>query len=116
MNLVLQKIVRDSQVNREGNLINKSDQIISSADDLALIARNLKELEDITRTIVEAACKMRLKVNENKSKIMRVGTHRTNNKFKVVIQFGELNFEEVKKFRYFIAFITNNCEEAKKFT
>lgn len=47
LNLVLEKIISDSKENREQSLMYKSRQIISYADDVALIARNPNELKNI---------------------------------------------------------------------
>ena len=48
LNMVLEKTIRSSKLNRDGDIMHKSHQIIGYADDLAVIARSEEGLKDIT--------------------------------------------------------------------
>lgn len=65
-NMILEKIIRDSQLNRVGHIMYKSQHVVAYAQDMAIIARNEKELKE-TRRMVEAAHMMGLQINQNKS-------------------------------------------------
>ena len=51
--MVLGKTIRSSKLNRDGDIMHKSHQIIEYADDLAVIARSEERLKDITQKIDE---------------------------------------------------------------
>jgi Reverse transcriptase (RNA-dependent DNA polymerase) len=112
--MVLEKIIRDAKLNRVGDITYKSHQIMAYADDVAIIASNSKELQDVTKKIVEAAFKMGLKVNQDKCKIMRLGESRLDNTFRVNTSLGEMAFEVVNEFVYLGARITYKCEEERE--
>ena len=52
-NVVLEETIRSSTLNRDGDILHKSHQIIGYADDLAVIARNEEGLKDITQRLIE---------------------------------------------------------------
>ena len=47
--MVLEKTTRSSKLNRDGDIMHKSHQIIRYADDLAVIARSEEGLKNITQ-------------------------------------------------------------------
>ena len=70
--IVMEKTIRSTKLNREGDILHKSHQIIGYADDLAVIARNEQGLKHITQKLREETWRRGLWVNEKKSKIMKI--------------------------------------------
>lgn len=47
---------------------------------MALMVRRVKEREVMAKHLVEVASKIGLKINQNKSKLMRIGTQKIQNR------------------------------------
>ena len=47
--------------------------MVGYADNVALVAREESELKEITKRLVEETHKMKLKLNSNECKVMRIG-------------------------------------------
>lgn len=69
-NLALEKVIRNSKVNRTGTIYHKRHQCLAFADDLTIITRSRKELKEVVRNLEHAAQEMGLLINEKKTKYM----------------------------------------------
>ena len=47
-NMALEKIIREANINQRGNILYKSVQILAYADDIDIISRSLKSLQEVT--------------------------------------------------------------------
>lgn len=101
-NLCLEKIVRTAgaRVNR-GTIFNKSTQLLAYADDIDIVGRSHRDVTAAFVKIDEAAGKMGLKVNENKTKYMLSSKKEArHHQLGQNVTIGNYNFEVVKEFIY----------------
>jgi len=117
-NLVLEKVIRAGNINREGSLYIRMHQCLAYADDVVLLARNRKELEQVTKNLIEAAESVGLKFNTLKTKFMELKNGKKRNvkeNLRVNTQTGEvIEFEEVESYMYLGVLVNNKCEEDKE--
>jgi hypothetical protein len=73
INLVLEKAIRDSGIQRTDTVFYKSVQLLAYADDTDIIARTPIALKEAFLTLERAARKMGLQINEQKKKYMVAG-------------------------------------------
>ncbi|KAJ8915469.1 hypothetical protein NQ315_003232 [Exocentrus adspersus] len=64
--LVLEKVIRDAEINRSGLLYYKGNQCLAFADDLIVLARSEKELKEVIKRLEEQSVKIDLCINEKK--------------------------------------------------
>ena len=79
--------------------MHKSHQIIGYADDLAIIVGNEEGLKNITQRLIEEAWRRGLRVDERKSKILKIKKIKKDRaEFRVCTCLEEMNFKEVDQF------------------
>jgi hypothetical protein len=103
-NIVLEKIICEANINQYGNIFYESLQLLAYADDIDIISRSLKSLQEATTALDEAARMMGLEINQTKTKYMICGTKKkyVENVFKV----KHMTFEQVNSFVYLETLIT----------
>jgi hypothetical protein len=94
----LEKIICDANISQRGNIFYKSVQILAYADDIDIISRSPKSLQEATVALDRAARRMGLEINQAKTKYMICGTKKkyVENIFKV----KHMTFERVSSFVY----------------
>lgn len=80
----------------KGTIRSRGGQLVAYADDLALITKRRDIMTNMLEVIIEEGKKIGLKINDSKTKIMRLGKELGNKKIKI----GSHEFEQVDKFRY----------------
>jgi hypothetical protein len=105
-NIALEKIISDANINQRGNIFYKSVQILTYADDIDIISRTPKSLQEATIALDRAARRMGLEINQAKTKYMICGTKKKHaeNIFKV----KHMTFERVNSFVYLGTLITTD--------
>ena len=105
-NIALEKIIRDANINQRGNIFYKSVQILTYADDIDIISRTPKSLQEATIALDIAARRMGLEIKKAKTKYMICGTKKkyAENVFKV----KHMTFEQVNSFVYLGTLITTD--------
>ena len=83
----------------------KGEQIVAYADNIAII-KSRSRMEEVLEEMITEEAKMELKINEEKTKIIRVDEECKKKK----IRIGWYAFEEVEKFKYLGVIITDKCE------
>lgn len=78
-------------------------QIIAYADDVVIITKRRDIMENMIEEIIYEGNKIGLQINESKTKMMRCGKKKGENKIKI----GEHEFIEVDKYNYLGVMITN---------
>lgn len=118
-NLLLEKVMRESGLNRSGTIYNKSHRCIAYADDLTLLERTWKEMQRIVRNLEREARKVGLIINKAKTKYMRVGVGNEPGKISNSVTFKlekgrQLTFDKVRAFTYLGTVLTDKCEEKQE--
>lgn len=70
-NLILEKVLRESCLNRSGVIYHKGHQCLAYADDLTILARTRKELEKSVANLEKPAVKVGLTINSLKTKFIK---------------------------------------------
>ena len=98
--VLLEKIICDANINQRGNIFYKSVQILAFVDDIDIISRSPKSLQEATLALDRAARRMGLEINQAKTKYMICGTKKkyVENVFKV----KHMTFERVNSFVYLL--------------
>ena len=104
-NIALEKMIRDTNINQRGNIFYKSVQILAYADDINIISRTPKSLQEATIALDGAARRMGMEINQPKTKYMICGTKNkyVENVFKV-----KHMTEQVNSFVYLGTLITTH--------
>lgn len=110
-NLVLEKVMRKAGVeNRGGTLFNRMSQHLAYADDVAIIARNERELEEKYTQLEQSAQEFGLCINQDKTKVMIMSRRQHVGD---AVNLGETPIEKVRQFKYLGSVITENNSVAE---
>ena len=68
-NVVLKIVIRRSQAETQGMILDKCSQIMAYADDVVITGRRLQDVEEVFASLFEQTNKMGLEINKKKYKI-----------------------------------------------
>ncbi|KAJ4446078.1 hypothetical protein ANN_12770 [Periplaneta americana] len=105
-NIALHIAIIKSEVQINGTIFNKTQQILGYADDVIITGRRIQDVEEALIALDKETQKLGFKINTKKSKFMSV-TKRQNDQVKEV-KMGTYKFEKVKEFTYLGSILTAN--------
>jgi hypothetical protein len=105
-NTALEKIIRDANIIQRGNIFCKSVQILAYADDIDIISRSPKSLQEATIALDRAARRMGMEINQAKTKYMICGSKKKY--VEHVFKVKNMTFEMVNSFVYLGTLITSD--------
>jgi hypothetical protein len=97
-NTAPEKVVRNIKINSRSTIFNRTRQFTAYADDVAIIGRTVRVLNEVLLQLQTAAVFIGLAINIDKSKYMK--NKETINVANTGIELHGQNFERVNTFKY----------------
>jgi hypothetical protein len=93
-NVVLEVILRRANLQTTGTIYNKEIQLLAYADDINIVGRSQSAVRDVYFALEREAAKVRLKINEQKTKYMiAVRNDRTIRDLGQSVAIGDKHFD-----------------------
>jgi hypothetical protein len=96
-NIALEKVIIDSDIERQGIIYNKSVQVLAYADDLDITGRSERDVKEAFIKLNNEAQQMGLNIKEGKTKYMEINAKPAKSKY---LSVGNYRFEKVTEFKY----------------
>jgi hypothetical protein len=113
-NLVLERVIREINVNNQGfKLQDSSIELLAYADDVVLLRESQESLKNIFFKLEKAAAKVVLQCNEGKTSYMCVDRRKLHQPTNI-LNIGRFNFKKVQQFKYLGTIVTENNDIAKE--
>jgi hypothetical protein len=107
-NLVLEKIVRETNLCEGVELGRSTINILAYADDIALLERSREMIIKMGKSLIKAAEKVGLRINEEKTEYMVVSRRNGNLVQEEFIEVEEYKFRRIDQFKYLGSIITQD--------
>lgn len=108
-NIGLEGVIRRAGIESSGTIITKSVQLLAYADDIDIVARNIRSLTDAYARLEKEANKIGLHVNIDKTKLLMIcPSQRTQALVGAHLNIEDKKFEVVKDFPYLGSLVDEN--------
>jgi hypothetical protein len=107
-NIVLEKAIRNIEINPNGMIFNRTRQYLAYADDMVILGRSVRVIEEVVAQLKNTALKAGLAINEGKTKYMRIMRNLMGDRSDLRVQ--GIVFEEVTNFKHLGSLITRKNE------
>jgi sorting nexin-29 len=104
-NIALEKVIRESGIDTRGTVFHKSTQLLAYADDVDIIGRTERAVSEAFIKLEEAAKRMGLIINQDKTKYLAAVNTTSRRDFIIINSY---KFECVTGFKYLGTIITND--------
>ena len=98
-NILLEKVIREAKVNRNGTLYTKQHMFLAYADDIDIMSRTFRAETATFEQIEKESAKVGLAVNGEKIKLM-VSRRKTSSRLGPTVELENYSIEVVKDFIY----------------
>ena len=114
-NIALEGTCRRAHLELSGSIFTKSTQLLAYADDIDIVARNLRSLTDAYSKLEREASKLGLQVNEEKTKLLMVAASaRTKQRVGSLLCIGDKKFEVVEEFKYLGSLVNSTSDVSQE--
>ncbi|KAL4084379.1 hypothetical protein QTP88_028202 [Uroleucon formosanum] len=114
-NIVLEKVVREAALDKEGVKLGKNNiGILAYADDIVLMAESKDKLKEESKQLINAAKRVGLEINAEKTEYMVVQRHEQIGCRNEVLEVENYKFKRVQQFKYLGTLITQPNEIGTK--
>ncbi|KAL4126538.1 hypothetical protein QTP88_010759 [Uroleucon formosanum] len=110
-NIVLEKVVREAALDKEGVKLGENNiGILAYADDIVLMADSKDKLKEQSKQLINAAKRVGLEINAEKTEYMVVQRHEQIGCRNEVLEVENYKFKRVQQFKYPGTLITQQDE------
>jgi hypothetical protein len=110
-NIVLKKVVREAALDKEGVKLGENNiGILAYADDIVLMADSKDKLKEQSKQLINAAKRVGLEINAEKTEYMVVQRHEQIGCRNEVLEVENYKFKRVQQFKYLGTLITQQNE------
>ncbi|KAF0714277.1 ribosome biogenesis protein TSR3 isoform X1, partial [Aphis craccivora] len=100
-NIVLEKVVREADLDKEGVKLGENNiGILAYADDIVLMAESKDKLKEQSKKLINAAKRVGLEINAEKTEYMAVQRHEQIGCRNEVLEVENYKFKRVQQFKY----------------
>jgi hypothetical protein len=110
LNLILEKAIRNIEINQGGRIYNRTLQYLVHADDFNLVSRSALMLSETFKQLEAESKNAGLTINESKTKYTINSRNKVRFRNVRSLNVGSYKFERVDKFEYLGSLVTENSE------
>jgi hypothetical protein len=111
-NLILEKAIRNIEINQGGSVYNRTLQYLAYVDDVNLVSRSALALSEVFKRLEAESKNAGLTINESKTKYMINSRNKVRFRNVRSLNVGSHKFERVDKYKYLGSLVTESSENS----